>query len=72
MSILPNPSDKGFKTTIVAYISLIIIVACLVAMFMKLITGSEFQEIVTGTVAASVIVLGFLTKDADKSGLDKS
>jgi primosomal replication protein N len=37
---------------------------------MKIISGSEFQEIITGVVAGSVVVLGFLTKDADKSHTD--
>lgn len=67
MGMIPKKTDKGFKSTLVAYISLFLIIACLIALFMKIITGSEFQEIITGVVAGAVVVLGFLTKDADKS-----
>lgn len=59
--------NKGTKTTTVAYISLALIVALFVALFMKIIDATELKDGITGIVAAAVVVIGFLSKDYDKS-----
>jgi uncharacterized membrane protein len=71
MSIFPKESAKGYKTTLIAIISLFLIIACFIALFTKVITGDELSTLITGITAASVVVLGLFTKDSDKTGTDE-
>lgn len=59
--------SKGKKTTVVAYISLALIIALFVALFLSKITATELKDGITGIVASAVVVIGFLSKDYDQS-----
>ena len=65
-------TDRGFKTTVIALISLALILASLVSLFMGIITGSEFRDIMIGIGTTATIILGLFTKDSDKTGLNET
>lgn len=65
-------NKKGLKTTVIAYISLALIVALFVALFIEKINATELKDGITGIVAAAVVVIGFLSKDYDKSHTNES
>lgn len=65
-------NNKGKKTTTVAYIALGLIILSFLGLYLKAITGSELRDLISGIIAATVVVIGILTKDATASHtLDK-
>ena len=62
-----NP--KGRKTTTVAFIALGLIIALLVALFLKIIDANGFKDGLSAIVAGAVVVIGFLSKDVGTTGI---
>ncbi len=59
--------DKGKKTTRVAYVALVLIIALFVALFMKIITADDLWNGITAVGAGAIVFIGFLSKDQTAS-----
>ena len=71
MCNLIKKSDKGFKTTIIALVSLALILVNLILLSLRIITGSEFRDIIIGIGTTATVILGLFTKDSDKTSTNE-
>ena len=60
-------NKKGRKTTIVAFIILVAGIGLVVALVLEKLTATNFGIAMSSVTALGVTVIGFLSKDADKS-----
>ena len=58
---------KGIQTTITAFIILIVGIGIIVAKVMDLIDGEDFGIMIASTLTLGTSVIGFLSKDKNKS-----
>jgi len=58
---------KGIHTTIAAFIILVVGVGIIAAKVVDLIDGEDFGIMIASTLTLGTAVIGFLSKDANKS-----
>ena len=59
--------DKGTNTTITAFIILVVGIGIIIAKVMNLIDGEDFGIMIASTLTLGTSVIGFLSKDKNKS-----
>lgn len=60
-------NKKGKKTTTIAIIAGVIIIALIVAMYLKIITADEVWKGIPIIGTTAMLFIGFFSKDADQS-----
>lgn len=60
-------NKKGKKTTTIAIVAGVIIIALIVAMYLKIITADEVWKGIPIIGTTAMLFIGFFSKDADQS-----
>lgn len=64
-------NKKGKKTTTIAIVAGVIIIALIVAMYLKIITADEVWKGIPIIGTTAMLFIGFFSKDADQSHTKK-